>query len=63
MLLWLVAHPASGIRTVADLRGTSRSRTRLVHARDVLYIGRGPALGIALEGAVKKEISYIHAEG
>jgi fructoselysine-6-P-deglycase FrlB-like protein len=36
---------------------------RLVHAR-VLYIGRGPAFGIALEGALKlKEISYIHAEG
>jgi glucosamine--fructose-6-phosphate aminotransferase (isomerizing) len=35
----------------------------LVHAR-VLYIGRGPAFGIALEGALKlKEISYIHAEG
>ena len=30
----------------------------------VLYIGRGPAFGIALEGALKlKEISYIHAEG
>ena len=35
----------------------------VVHAR-VLYIGRGPAFGIALEGALKlKEISYIHAEG
>jgi glucosamine--fructose-6-phosphate aminotransferase (isomerizing) len=33
-------------------------------ARDVLYIGRGPAFPIALEGALKlKEISYIHAEG
>jgi glucosamine--fructose-6-phosphate aminotransferase (isomerizing) len=33
-------------------------------ARDVLYLGRGPAYPIALEGALKlKEISYIHAEG
>jgi glutamine---fructose-6-phosphate transaminase (isomerizing) len=36
----------------------------LVPARDVLYIGRGTAFAIALEGALKlKEISYIHAEG
>jgi glucosamine--fructose-6-phosphate aminotransferase (isomerizing) len=36
----------------------------LVDARDVLYIGRGTAFAIALEGALKlKEISYIHAEG
>ena len=33
-------------------------------ARDVLYLGRGPAFPIALEGALKlKEISYLHAEG
>ncbi len=33
-------------------------------ARDVLYLGRGTAFAIALEGALKlKEISYIHAEG
>ena len=33
-------------------------------ARDVLYLGRGTAYPIALEGALKlKEISYIHAEG
>ncbi len=33
-------------------------------ARDVLYLGRGTAYAIALEGALKlKEISYIHAEG
>jgi glutamine---fructose-6-phosphate transaminase (isomerizing) len=35
-----------------------------VHARDVLFLGRGPMWPIALEGALKlKEISYIHAEG
>ncbi len=36
----------------------------LAKARDVLYLGRGLAYPIALEGALKlKEISYIHAEG
>jgi glucosamine--fructose-6-phosphate aminotransferase (isomerizing) len=36
---------------------------QLTQARDVLYIGRGLAYPIALEGALKlKEISYIHAE-
>ncbi len=33
-------------------------------ARDVLFLGRGNAYPIAMEGALKlKEISYIHAEG
>jgi glucosamine--fructose-6-phosphate aminotransferase (isomerizing) len=33
-------------------------------ARDVLYLGRGAAFPLAMEGALKlKEISYIHAEG
>ena len=32
--------------------------------RDVLYLGRGTAYPLALEGALKlKEITYIHAEG
>jgi glucosamine--fructose-6-phosphate aminotransferase (isomerizing) len=36
----------------------------LVNAKDVLYLGRGTAYPVALEGALKlKEISYIHAEG
>jgi len=36
---------------------------QLVHARDVLYLGRGIHYPLALEGALKlKEISYIHAE-
>ncbi len=36
----------------------------LAEARDVLYLGRGTAYPLALEGALKlKEISYIHAEG
>jgi glutamine---fructose-6-phosphate transaminase (isomerizing) len=37
---------------------------RLVHAHDVLFLGRGLGFPVALEGALKlKEISYIHAEG
>jgi glucosamine--fructose-6-phosphate aminotransferase (isomerizing) len=37
--------------------------TNLMHARDMLYIGRGTSYAIAMEGALKmKEISYIHAE-
>jgi len=36
----------------------------MVDARDVLFLGRGPQMPSALEGALKlKEISYIHAEG
>ncbi|MCE3231920.1 MAG: glmS [Rickettsiaceae bacterium] len=36
----------------------------LSKARDVIYIGRGTAYPLAMEGALKlKEISYIHAEG
>jgi glutamine---fructose-6-phosphate transaminase (isomerizing) len=36
----------------------------LAETRDVLYLGRGTAYPMALEGALKlKEISYIHAEG
>ena len=37
---------------------------RYGHARDFLFLARGPNYPIALEGALKlKEISYIHAEG
>ncbi len=36
----------------------------LARARNVLYLGRGTAFPLALEGALKlKELSYIHAEG
>ena len=37
---------------------------KLIHAKDVLFLGRGLGFPIALEGALKlKEISYAHAEG
>ena len=36
----------------------------IARASDVLYLGRGTAYPLALEGALKlKELSYIHAEG
>jgi len=35
----------------------------VMHAHDMLYIGRGTSFALAMEGALKmKEISYIHAE-
>jgi glucosamine--fructose-6-phosphate aminotransferase (isomerizing) len=35
-----------------------------VHARHMLFLGRGTGFPVALEGALKlKEISYVHAEG
>lgn len=38
--------------------------TEMVHANNILYLGRGYNFPVALEGALKmKEISYIHAEG
>ena len=45
----------------APVRALARE---LVNARHFLYLGRGPNVPIAYEGALKlKEISYIHAEG
>jgi glucosamine--fructose-6-phosphate aminotransferase (isomerizing) len=50
-----VLHQEPAIRKMAQ---------HYVHARDMLYLGRGSLFPIALEGALKlKEISYIHAEG
>ena len=55
-------------RLVAEALALEDEIARLAHeiapARDVLYLGRGRMVAIALEGALKlKEISYIHAEG
>jgi glutamine---fructose-6-phosphate transaminase (isomerizing) len=45
----------------ADIKLIAR---KYMHARDMLFLGRGTGYPIALEGALKlKEISYIHAEG
>ncbi len=54
-------------RMAAVLSQTQRWRScayDIAHARDILYLGRGPSYPIAMEGALKlKELSYIHAEG
>jgi glucosamine--fructose-6-phosphate aminotransferase (isomerizing) len=50
-----ILHDGERIRQIAE---------EIAQARDVLYLGRGTAYPLALEGALKlKEISYIHAEG
>jgi glucosamine--fructose-6-phosphate aminotransferase (isomerizing) len=49
------------LRTEARVKEVART---YLHARDFLFLGRGPSFAVALEGALKlKEISYIHAEG
>ena len=54
-LLRQVLETSDHVRTIAK---------KYFHARDFLFLGRGTAFPIALEGALKlKEISYIHAEG
>ena len=51
----VLRHPGDVYRTLAHRYG---------HSRNMLYLGRGLAFPIALEGALKlKELSYIHAEG
>ena len=64
----LVGHLTRVPRLVSQALGEAHHIETLAHdmarARDVLYLGRGLAFPLALEGALKlKEISYIHAEG
>ncbi|HSQ65380.1 MAG TPA: glutamine--fructose-6-phosphate transaminase (isomerizing) [Polyangiaceae bacterium] len=60
--LW---HAPAQMRDVLAQSDALRVIARKYHkARDFLFLGRGTAFPIALEGALKlKEISYIHAEG
>jgi len=52
---------AEALKSEPEIEGLARELSK---ARDVLYLGRGMAYPLALEGALKlKEISYIHAEG
>tara|TARA_Y100001934_G_scaffold282629_1_gene397295 strand:+ start:19207 stop:21060 length:1854 start_codon:yes stop_codon:yes gene_type:complete len=53
------------IGTTLGLNGRLESLSgRLAEFNDLLYLGRGTQLSIALEGALKmKELAYIHAEG
>jgi glucosamine--fructose-6-phosphate aminotransferase (isomerizing) len=64
LLTELVATPGL-IAEALKLEPEAEKLARAVaHARDVLYLGRGPAYPLSLEGALKlKELSYIHAEG
>jgi len=56
--------PARAVDVLAHDESLEALAGTLVDARTVLYLGRGAAYPIALEGALKlKEISYIHAEG
>ena len=52
------------VETVLELNDSLVSLAeRFIDKQHALYLGRGPAYPIALEGALKlKEISYIHAE-
>jgi glutamine---fructose-6-phosphate transaminase (isomerizing) len=53
------------IEEVLAIQGeVQRAAKRYADAKDVIFIGRGVGMAVAMEGALKlKEISYIHAEG
>ena len=54
-------HISEALRLEPQIEALARD---LAKSKDVLYLGRGTAYPLALEGALKlKEISYIHAEG
>ncbi len=60
----LMEAPARLAEVLAHDEALQAMAHTLAAARDVLYLGRGAAYPVALEGALKlKEISYIHAEG
>ena len=60
-----IAHAPLAIARVLEIESHIEELARQYHnAANFLYMGRGLAHAIALEGALKlKEISYIHAEG
>lgn len=59
----LAEAPARVSEALAVEQGVRAVAERLQHARHVMYLGRGTAYPLALEGALKlKEVSYIHAE-
>ena len=60
----LLEVPGLAATVLDDETPIRRIAARIAEARDVLYLGRGTAFPIAMEGALKlKELSYIHAEG
>ena len=60
----LTAIPELAAEALTSDADAARIARTLSAASHVLYLGRGTAFPIALEGALKlKEISYVHAEG
>ncbi|MBV8913869.1 MAG: glutamine--fructose-6-phosphate transaminase (isomerizing) [Acetobacteraceae bacterium] len=60
-LLELPARMCAALEADSEIRKVAGELTA---CRDALYLGRGTAYPLALEGALKlKELSYIHAEG
>jgi glucosamine--fructose-6-phosphate aminotransferase (isomerizing) len=60
----LVATPALMAQAFRDEERFEKVARDVARASSALYLGRGPAYPLALEGALKlKELSYIHAEG
>jgi len=56
--------PALMAQVLADAPRYEQAAQKYIRASSMLYLGRGLAYPIALEGALKlKELSYIHAEG
>ncbi|MGI8926676.1 MAG: glutamine--fructose-6-phosphate transaminase (isomerizing), partial [Tepidiformaceae bacterium] len=56
--------PDAASRTLADAAPYRAFAQRYHQAQHLLFLGRGLAFPVAMEGALKmKEISYIHAEG
>lgn len=56
--------PDAVARVLADTKPYQRLATRFSDSTHMLFLGRGLAFPVAMEGALKmKEISYIHAEG
>jgi len=60
----LIAAPGQMAELLNRQSGIEPVARDIARASSVLYLGRGPAYPLALEGALKlKELSYIHAEG
>lgn len=63
LLKALIALPEKMSTVIDGLAAIENIAQTLIHQQHVMYLGRGEAYPLALEGALKlKEISYIHAE-
>jgi glucosamine--fructose-6-phosphate aminotransferase (isomerizing) len=60
----LIATPGQMAEALNEEKQVEPVARDVARAESVLYLGRGPAFPLAMEGALKlKELSYIHAEG